>query len=353
MNEEYFSFHLEPLTPLFFGTRQELSPYEYPKSAILPSIYTLGGTILRVISNVCQIEFKDIEEYVMKEDIVVRGPYIVAKFGESFKYFVPAPFDRLHGMVLEFELMEKRPELVYERMDGLPLPEIARLEKKVFKPEGLLLVEIAFKGAELGWSINPRSFAVLRTRVTERTSFEMNRTLRTVQHGTLYFRSMIESYTLDSNIYGTSSRIAFGCDVKLVGEIRKKLEVADSKDLKIRFGGEGGMARAILRRGEIPLIKAFQLKDTLKAERVLLAVSHVALRKEDGKLYALGIGEVEWILGRVELVGGWLLREKKFKKHVPALTPGSLFRIKNEKTPYNIDEWYLKLLSTAVPYRGG
>lgn len=354
MGEAYLSIHFEPLTPIFFGPRQELSSSEYVKSAIFPSSYALGGASLRVISEICQLTFQDIEELVEREDIQVRGPYMVAQFGGNFRYFVPAPFDKVHGIILESgEVGEKKPKLMYERSDGLPIPRIARFGRRGAKPEGLLLAEIEFKDAELGWNVNPDSIAVLKEVASERTSFEMNRDKKVVQHGTLYFRSMIESYTLNSNRYGIASKIAFGCDVRLPGDLFRKIDVRGFGDVKLRFGGEGGVAKATVKKGDVPLVKAFQLKHEPKAEKTLLAVSHIALSKVDGKIYALGLGEVEWVLGKIELIGGWLIREKRFKKHVPALIPGSLLKIKNEKTLHNVGEWYLKLLSTAIPYYRG
>lgn len=348
VSEQYLSIHFEPVTPLFFGTRQELSPYEFAKSLILPSIYTVGGASLRVLSEIYNLNFQDIEEHVKRGDVQVKGPYIVAQFGNKFMYFVPAPYDRTCGIIIDFREAKTLPKLVYERGDGLRLPNIARFEKKAVKPDGVLLVEINFNKAEHEFNVDLDSTAILREMMRDSTSFEMCRDTRVVQHGTLYFRSVIESYTLESSLYGAASKIAIGCDVKVSGEFFKKLDLENVGDMKVRFGGEGNIARAIVKRKEIPLIKAFQYKHAPHSGRVLLAVSHIALKKEDDKLYALEIGEVEWLFGRVELIGGWLAKDKVFKKHVPALVPGSLLKIKNNNSP-STKEWYLKLLSTTLP----
>jgi len=340
MPELFLSILFEPLTPLFFGKRQALSPYEYVRSSITPSIYTIGGAVLRMINEFCGLEFKEIEENVSEDLIQIKGPYVAAWLNGDIKYYVPAPIG--YG-----EPLRTSPYLGYQRLDRIP---VARMTKPlgIVVKDGLKLVEIRFNREGREWSIDLNSQAILRARMSDRTSFEMERVGRVVQHGTLYFRSMVESYILDSDRYGRTSKINFGCDVKIPEEVFKKL--IGVKNAVLRFGGEGGVCKANVHSGEIPLIKAFRVREELERRKTLLATSHIALLKEDDRLYALGFGEIEWVLGKVELLGGWLTRSVKFKKHIPTLLPGSLFRVHSLDHPLiKHNEWYLKLLTTAIP----
>jgi hypothetical protein len=340
MSGLFLSILFEPLTPLFFGKRQTLSPYEYVGSSILPSIYTVGGAVLRMINEFCGLEFKEMEEKVNDGSIEIKGPYIAAWFNNNVKYYVPAPTG--YG-----EPLEQLPYLGYLRLDKIP---VARMTKKfrIVAKDSIRLVEIRFNHEKREWGIDLNSQAILRAKMSDRTSFEMERAKRIVQHGTLYFRSMIESYTLDSDHYGWTSKISFGCDIKIPEEVFNKLLVI--KNAVLRFGGEGGLCKANVHSKETPLIKTFRIKEKIERRKTLLATSHIALLKEDNRLYALGFGEIEWILGKVELLGGWLTRSAAFKKHIPTLLPSSLFRVHNPEYPSaTSSEWYLKLLTTALP----
>jgi hypothetical protein len=339
MPELFLSILFEPLTPLFFGRRQTLSPYEYVRSSILPSAYTVGGAVLRMINEFCGLGFKEIEEKVSDGWIEIKGPYVAAWFNNNVKYYVPAPI----GYGIPFEQSHY---FGYQRLDKIP---VARMTKKFeVGKDGIGLVEVRFNHEKREWSIDLNSQAIIKAKMSDRTSFEMERTRRIVQHGTLYFRSMVESYLLDSDRYGRTTEIGFGCDVKIPEEAFNKL--LGVKSAVLRFGGEGGLCKASVHSKEIPLIKAFKVKEEKEGRKTLQAISHIPLLKEGMRLYALGFGEVEWILGRIELLGGWLTGSATLKKHIPTLSPGSLFRIHNYEYPSTASsEWYLKLLTTAIP----
>lgn len=338
MKNPSISIRFKPLTALFFGTRQSISPQEYVKSLIIPTAYTVGGAALRLISEVCDVSFDDIEEYVEGELIEFRGPYITADFNGKFRYFIPAPpVDRIE----EPEIL-KEINAGYIRLDGL------KVAKPVIKPhlervtlKWLKLIELTFENGV--WSPNRKSIAWLKTDIRDTTSFSMNRITRTVEIGTLYSRTLISNYILESELYGLTNNVAISCDVGLSEDAYNKL--VKFKQTIMRFGGEGGMVKAEVTLGETPLINACRLAE--KRDGIKLAVSHIPLEKRGSNFYTHKLGLIEWLLGRIELIGGWLLNKHEMKEHTLAITPGSIFKVARE-TPMKTRYWYFNLLSSIV-----
>lgn len=350
MAESILSFRFEPISPLFFGTRQELSPYEYVKSYVLPSIYTIAGASLKLIAETWGKTYSEIENLVRDRQIEIRGPYLVAYFNHEPRYFLPSPLNRLFQKHLEIDedilkTEQSGANIGYIRIDEIPTARL--IGNKVMSIEGQGLVEIVFREDESSWIIDLNSPAILEVKLSDRIGFEMERKTRVVCQGTLYSKHVVEAYSLNSAKYGQTRKIFFGCDIKLPEEAYQK--ITSQPGQVIRLGGEGGLAKVTVEVHEIPLHRTFKIKEILARDKILLAVSHIALEKRDGKPYAVNLGEIEWLIGKIEFIGGWAYGSNTFKKHLSALTPGSILKIKNYEEEQENKEWYMRLLSTIIP----
>ncbi|RSN74973.1 MAG: hypothetical protein DSO07_08735 [Thermoproteota archaeon] len=338
------SLRFEQVTPLFFGRVEELSPTEFVRSYSIPSAYTVGGATMTLLSEVAKIELEEIENKVRNREIVIRATYFAAKFGNSWRYFIPAPLSTSHGRIYKV-IVAKGKYSGFCRISGIPSAGIPPISD--FKPDGKnWLIEVSFDDEKRRWQINTASLAELNPRFSDRTSFEMERVKRTVKAPSLYFRELVEGYEIYSFSYGKTRDTRVACDILLPTDLKERLRMVESR--LIRFGGESGLVRAHI-SDETPLNSL--CRKGVEKDEIYLAISHIPIIRKGDKFSVLGFGRADWIFGRVELMGGWLMREEKPKDMISVLSPGSLFKISSVDESYD-GEWYLKLLSTAVSLKG-
>jgi|GEM_PF-6897405 len=338
------SLRFEQISPLFFGRMEELSPTEFVRSYPIPSAYTVGGAVITLLSEVANIKPEEIESKVRDRDIIIRATYLTAKFGNDWKYFIPAPLSTSQGKVHRV-IAAGGNYSGFSNMSGVPSAGIPA--KSGFKHDGKIwLIEIPFDDEKKRWYVNTESLAELIPKFSNRTSFEIRRVERTVKVPSLYFRELVEGYEVRSLGYGRAEDIRIACDILLPLDLKERVRRAESS--LIRFGGESGLARVHI-SDETPLNSL--CKEDVGEDRTYLAISHIPIVKRGNKFSVLGFGEVSWIFGKVELVGGWSMRERRPKDIISALSPGSLFKIARVDKSYD-EQWYFRLLSTAVPLRG-
>ena len=344
---------INPISHLFFGSRMELSPYQFVKSYYIPNIYTVGGVILAVVGS--KIGYDKVEEMLLDNSITVKGPYLAARFEGDIKFYVIAPRNFTREGFIRIDYLE-RDYIGFSRIDRLKTARIyAEPDQHIIKPEELVFVETEYAGGDV-WRLNPNSYAKLKIEYSDRTSFEMDRSKRVVERPSLYHRSIIERYILNSNKYGITDSISFRCDLEISDELLNDIKDATSE--LFRFGGEGGIARIEVDEENTPVLNMnINAIEKLNIKDKYLAVSHIPIISEaiNGSLiYRIpGIGYIDWIYGGVSLIGGWLVRrdKQKPKKHITALIPGSVFKLKeiNKDYPESFkEEWYFKLLFTII-----
>lgn len=345
MSKYRFSLKIEPLTPLFFGDRRSLDPYQFVSSTYIPNIYTISGVLLGLIASIGDGNYRKVEELVLNGDIIIKGPYLTIEYGDGIKYFIQSPKNVIQGVKYKLK-MDRGDDYGWVDLMGINSPRI--LIKAGFKPpemRGTPFIEIFFDKLSGNWRLNIGSYGYLTAIYSDRTSFTMNRSLRVVSQPSLYFRSMVEEYRFNSRIYGISKKIYFSCDFTVPDEYVDELTKLNGKI--VRFGGEGGLAKVRIERREAPILTASV--DKVKSDNTYLAVSHIPVIEVEGGLEIVGYGKAEWIFGDVELLGGWLIRVRRMKKHISVLTPGSIFKIA-EAYESSLDEWYFKLLNTILKY---
>jgi hypothetical protein len=338
------SLRFEQVSPFFFGRMEELSPTEFVRSYPIPSAYTIGGAVMTLLSEVASIGLEEIENWVRDGDIIVRATYLAAKFGNNWRYFIPAPLSTSQGKVHKVIAAEGR-YFGFSRISGVPSAGIPA--KSGFKHDGKIwLIEVSFDDEKRRWYVNTESPAELIPRFSNRTSFEMRRVERTVKVPSLYFRELVEGYEVQSLSYGRAEDIRITCDIILPLDLKEKVRRAESS--LIRFGGESGLVRVHI-GDETPL--NFLCEKDAEEGRTYLAISHIPILRRGDEFFVLGFGKASWIFGKVELLGGWSMREGRPKDIISALSPGSLFKIARTDGSYD-ERWYFRLLSTAIPLRG-
>jgi len=339
------SIRLKPIYPLFFGERVELSPRHFVRSTVMPNAYTIGGLSLRIIAEAMGTSYEWVEEALSRDEIKFRGPYISAQYGNEVKHFIPAPLNLVNGKIVDLEY-NVDDDIGYEKLSGM---KIARLKLnpqiKLEPVAGFRLAELSFDKEKLKWKIELSSLAVLNAKLGERTSFEMDRKRRVVKPHTLYFKSVIEKYLLKSGRYGVTEEILISCDLTVPNDVGEAL--IKQKTQIVKVGGEGGLAIAEVDEKVTPLIDV----ESSKSSNTYLAVSHIPILKINGELRVGGFGKVDWLYGTVVLLGGWDLRRKELKKHVPALVPGSIFKISSQNQSIELKDWYFNLLKSAIPLK--
>ena len=325
---------LKPLYPFFLGGVKELRPTTAPLSRHIPSIYTVGGIVLTVLQRK-GFDAEELERLILDGELRILGAYMSV----DDRSYVPAPFT----------LIRKEAGGEYDRLALIRIVEEQWAEglfkragfKVPFDPSVRVKHAAGLVPIDRLPEIDVKGFCGFRPRRSEKLGIAIDRFKRTTLRPYLYTRVDVEG------VEAGKGSLAFCVDVEGSADV---VDVLGRAEELIRFGGEGSIAVAA-GCPECGGVLAKKVVDKLKEGGTYLAVSHVRVGLVD-KEFSVRVKDevfsVEWCVGRVEPISGWLLRKRRPKKTVAALVPGSVFKVKRFKGKVQLDEWYFNLLSSVV-----
>lgn len=330
---------LRPAYPLFIGGVKELRPTTAPLSRHIPPIYTAGGAVLALL---LQNGFyaEELEKLILGGELRIFGTYMRVKD----RYYVPSPSllvreetgrkQRKLAMVME----EPWAEGLFKRC-GIKVPFDPSVKVKDESESVLVPVDRLP-------DVDVEDVCAYKVESGEKLGIAVDRFKRVTLRPYLYTRVDVEAVGTEEG-----GQLAFCVDVEAPEDAVKALK--QTRKL-IRFGGEGSVALA---SPEDDALLAKKVARKPEAGRAYMAVSHVRVEPV-GKEFAVRLGgevfTVEWCVGRVEPLSGWLLRENRPKKTVATLAPGTVFKLGSSREPAQPDqpdEWYFNLLNTIVEIR--
>ncbi len=340
----YITICYKPLTyitPAFYGTGVALVSYSYPHSRLIPSIYTVAGAVLNLLSNITDYEFEELEKLVLEDKLRIYGVYIKAHYGDEELNLVPLLAVRSEGTITP-------PKVCRENVVSY-IPPAKPIDKPRDAKLVLALVRLTTEGADIS------RIYELNVEVTHRVGVAINRNTRTVlEPGSLYGYTGIARYVICRSGNCTED-VSFCVDLEIEEDKFSARLIERVRNIRIiaqDFGGEQSVAEPYieLRRTPPVLISLAKGRTTQ-----VLAVSHIAVKELDNGYkveYVTLRGEkIEAFIGRMELLTGWLARMNRPKTPILTLAPGTIYWSKEIRDEHRSAEWWQKLLTTAVPLK--
>jgi len=323
---------LKPAYPFFIGGVKELRPATAPLSRGIPPIYTVGGAVLSMLQKE-GFDAEKLEMLILDGKLRIFGTYMSVKG----RCYVPAP-----STLISKETGRKPRKLAMFSVTEKPWADglFKRYGIKVpFDPSVKVKHESVLVPVDKLPDIDVEDACNYKVESGEKLGIAVDRFKRTTLQPHLYTRVDVEA------IQTEGEKLAFCVDIEAPDDVVNALK--QTRKL-IRFGGEGSVALAC---PEPDALLAKKVARKPEAGRVYLAVSHVRVELVD-KEFTVSLGDkvftVEWCVGNVEPLSGWLLREKRPKKTVATLAPGTVFKLASFKNQDQQDEWYFNLLNTIV-----
>jgi len=328
---------LKPAYPFFLGKMKELRPTTAPFSRSIPSIYTTSGIVLTMLYK-DGFDAEQLERLILNGELRILGTYMSV----NGRYYVQAPITVISektnarpSKIAMMTVIEKLwAEGLFKRV-GIKVP---------FDPSVRVEHETMLIPADKLPDVEMKAICDFKVKRGEKLGIAVDRFKRTTIQPYLYTRVDVE------DIETGKGKLAFCVDVEgpndIISSLRHRREL-------VRFGGESSVALACS-KPDVLLTK----KATKKPEegKTYLAVSHIRVELIDKKFTIRLNDEVfslEWCVGEVEPLGGWLLREKRPKKTVATLVPGTVFKLGRHKQKAQSDDWYFNLLNTIVEINAG
>lgn len=344
---KYITVCYRPLTtvsPAFYGSGVALVGYSYPFSRPIPTIYTVAGAALNLLSNVTGYSYDALESLVLNDKLKIYGVYIKALMGNKELSLVPVFAFYYRGRLQPIQLLTPSSTEVY-------MPLTKPVKKPVNAKLVLALAKLTAEGADIS------SLYHLEVDTVYRVGILIDEKTRTVQRqGALYSYTAIANYTICGD-GGCTNKISFCVDLEIEhGDLETKImDVADKTNVVAQdLGGEQSVSKPELRLcREAPRLVVL----SKKGSGLQLAVSHIALDERGGEgidiEYTTLRGEkVEAYIGRIELLTGWLIRDNTPKPPQLTLAPGTLYwSSKTGVAPPTPKGWWQKLLATAIPLK--
>lgn len=315
------SIHAKLLTNAYFGGIRPIEGGEFSYSLLMPSLYTVGGAL---VTKLLEYDIKP-EQFIEKindEKIKIYGIYLYDKQ----RHYVP----------ITTQVIDKDCKLNINNLTEVTYyASTSELHKEVRIP---VMKGLSSEKRKKSYFIdlNAINYGVVKSNISinieVRTRTALDYSTKVPDEGKLFSLSMVHKPDIEYCI-----------DVELPDEYMNRLR-SDYRWVG-HLGGESGLAEFNV-CDDTPLMDIIE-----KSSRTgkYLATSHIPLKLIDDELYT-PLGKVRYIIGRVTMLGGWDIRSKVMKKIYACIEPGSIFGVDNvSRFSINSEEWYLKLLRSAIP----
>jgi hypothetical protein len=354
----YFCYTLQDtVAPVYLGGNIALEATTHSRSLLVPTIWSLAGASLMLISKFSGKEPQKLEADVRNGKIKFYGPYIVSdtelreRIASNLRprrFFLPV-------LVPSKPLQHIGAAIKSDALTLFPLKPLS-LGLPTYGA-GLAFIPVNPASARGPVSLNTSLYRMIYSG-EERIGVALDRERKVVdvRRGSIYSYSAIR----DLKLCGPSEcfRPSF-CVEALIEEsgISKRLQdsLQQAKKLVVDVGGKNTLATITISSAEPTLISLAEAEGDVR-----LAVSHIGVfvNGESGKqhVYTTCGRVLKHYHGLLVVLSGWSYRENIQKPPILTLAPGSIYQVsegKHEETVISHVSshkyWAYVLLRTSVP----
>lgn len=317
------SIHVKLLSDAYFGSIKPIESGVFAETLTIPSVYTFAGALMTRLLEL-GITQEQIKEWIEQDCIKIYGVYMKYN-NEYYVPITPYAIDKHFKLRLPNNKNNFKKIELYSSTsilhNNVIVPTFESLDKENLKKRYFINMN------NIEEDINVKS-DIIKSNIKDRIRTALKYDTKTPDERKLFSLSIL-------SIGKDYSSISYCIDV----------ELPDNHPLDKwigHFGGENSIAE-FSKYDNIPLIDKIN-KDV---SSIYLAVSHIPIKTLNDVLLT-SYGRVEYIIGKVTQLGGFDVYDNTMKKVYACIEPGSIFKV-NSNDGFEVDEWYVRLLNSAIP----